>query len=252
MSAAEQGTPHPPQQQSRGPSTRPAAARGDRSTWLVVPAYNEAQVIRGTLQAAQGWFENIVVVDDCSQDETSQLALRAGAHVCRHPVNLGQGAALQTGIDYALAQGAERIVTFDADGQHLPADAQHMVGVLDQGDCDVVLASRFLGRAEGISLGRRLVLKTATWYTRLTTGLAITDTHNGLRAFTREAARAIRIRHNRMAHASEILETIGRLGLRYREVPCTIVYTEYSKAKGQRLTGAFSILADLYLRKLYR
>jgi polyprenyl-phospho-N-acetylgalactosaminyl synthase len=232
------------------PRTR--STQGLRSVWLVIPAYNEAKVISDTLRSVRAVFINIVVVDDCSADATGQLSLQAGAHVCRHPINLGQGAALQTGIDYALAQGAEMIVTFDADGQHQPADAREMVETLDRLGCDVVLASRVRGLAEGISGTRQTLLKLATWYTRLTTGLAITDTHNGLRAFTRSAAQALRIRQNRMAHASEILETIGRLKLHYVEIPCTITYTEYSRAKGQRLSGAFAILADLYLRRLYK
>jgi len=228
------------------------STQGIRSVWLVIPAYNEAKVISDTLRSARAVSRKIVVVDDCSTDATGQLALEAGAHVCRHPINLGQGAALQTGIDHALAQGAEVIVTFDADGQHQPADARRMVETLDQLGCDVVLASRFRGAAEGISGVRRTILRLATWYTRLTTGLAVTDTHNGLRAFSRNAARALRIRQNRMAHASEILEAIGRLKLQYVEVPCTITYTEYSRAKGQRLSGAFAILTDLYLRRLYK
>src|SRR4051812_386856 len=178
--------------------------QGLRSTWLVIPAYNEAKVISETLRSARTVFHNIVVVDDCSTDATGPLSLAAGAHVCRHPINLGQGAALQTGIDYALARGAEVIVTFDADGQHQPADARRMVETLDRLGCDVVLASRFRGVAHGISGLRRAVLQLATRYTRLTTGLAVTDTHNGLRAFSRSAAQAVRIRQNRMAHASEI------------------------------------------------
>jgi glycosyltransferase involved in cell wall biosynthesis len=172
--------------------------------------------------------------------------------VCRHPTNLGQGAALQTGIDYALQRDAKAIVTFDADGQHQPADALGMIDVLDRERCDVVLASRFRGMTEGMSASRAFVLKVAVWYTRLTTGLMLTDTHNGLRVLSRSAAERLRIRQNRMAHASEILEAIGALGLRYVEVPATMVYTEYSKAKGQSLTGTFNILVDLYVTRLYR
>ena len=223
-----------------------------RTAWLVVPAYNEARVISDTLAAARRHFENIIVVDDCSGDETGEIALASGAHVCRHPINLGQGAALQTGIDYALARGAECVVTFDADGQHQPADACRLVETLQREGCDVVLASRFLGNAEGIPPARRLLLKLATLYTRAATGLAVTDTHNGLRAFSRVAARAIRIRQNRMAHASEILELIGELRLRYVEIGCDIKYTDYSRAKGQRMSGAIAILLDLHMRRLYR
>jgi len=222
------------------------------TTWLVIPAFNEARLIGQTVREVRRHFEHVVVVDDCSADQTGPLALDAGATVCRHAINLGQGAAVQTGIDYALAEGAQRIVTFDADGQHRPADALALIETLEREGCDVVLGSRFLGSIEGISPGKRRFLKLATWYTRITTGLSVTDTHNGLRVFTRAAAQKIRIRQNRMAHASEILEAIACSGLSYVEAPCTILYTDYSKAKGQRMSGAFAIIADLYLRKLYK
>jgi glycosyltransferase involved in cell wall biosynthesis len=220
--------------------------------WVVVPAFNEATVIATTVRGLRQRFHNIVVVDDCSSDDTAQLALAAGAHTVRHPVNLGQGAAIATGFAYALRQGAEALVTFDADGQHSVSDAEAMVARLQQGDVDVVLGSRFLGHTFGMSTGRRALLTLAIHFTRLTTGLALTDAHNGLRVLSRRAAETIRIRQNRMAHASEILEQIAAHRLRVAEVPCTIVYTDYSRAKGQRWTGAFAILADLATRRLYR
>lgn len=222
------------------------------NTWIVVPAYNESAVIAATLRGLMQVFPHVIVVDDCSSDNSGELALDAGAHVARHSINLGAGAAIATGIAYALRQGAEELVTFDADGQHAVEDARTMVKRLRQGDVDVVLASRFLGQAKGISRGRRLLLKLAVAFTKATTGLALTDTHNGLKVFSRRAARTIRIRQNRMAHCSEILEEIAEKKLRAVEVPSTVVYTDYSKRKGQRWTGAFSILADLFTRSLYR
>ncbi|HEX9881027.1 MAG TPA: glycosyltransferase family 2 protein, partial [Hyphomicrobium sp.] len=168
----------------------------------MIPAFNEARIIENTLRSVLRYFGNVVVVDDCSSDATGTIAQRCGAHVCRHPTNLGQGAALQTGIDYALQRDAKAIVTFDADGQHQPADALGMIDVLDRERCDVVLASRFRGMTEGMSASRAFVLKVAVWYTRLTTGLMLTDTHNGLRVLSRSAAERLRIRQNRMAHAS--------------------------------------------------
>ena len=221
-------------------------------TWVVMPAYNEGSVVAATISDLLRSFQNIVVVDDCSSDNTGAIALQAGAHVTRHVVNLGAGAAIATGIAYSLRQGAEEIVTFDADGQHSVSDARSMVLRLQEGDVDVVLGSRFLGRVEGITVGRRALLKLAIIFTRATTGLALTDTHNGLKVFSRLAAQMIRIRQNRMAHCSEILEEIAEKKLRAVEVPCTVVYTEYSKRKGQRWTGAFSIVADLFARRLYR
>jgi glycosyltransferase involved in cell wall biosynthesis len=219
--------------------------------WLVIPAFNEAAVIQGTVTEAIRYFPNIVVVDDCSTDGTGVISMAAGSHLCRHPVNLGQGASLQTGIDYALRKGATIIVTFDADGQHSPSDAVAMVELLIHGSFDVVLGSRFLGSMVGASFQREALLKLATVFTRVSTGLQITDAHNGLRVLSRSAAKTIRIRHNRMAHASGILDQIAKHKLRYTECPCTITYTNYSKSKGQKMTGALAILTDLIVRRLY-
>lgn len=220
--------------------------------WIVVPAFNEGAVVRETILKLKQHFSNVILVDDSSFDNTVEEALAGGAHVCKHPINLGQGAALQTGIDYALKQGASYIVTYDADGQHSVEDANAMLNRISSGDVDVVLGSRFLGSTIGMPISKRALLKTAVFYTKMTSGLKVSDTHNGLRCLNRLAAQKIKIRHNRMAHASEILNEIGSLRLRYVEMPCTITYTEYSRAKGQRMTGAFAILADLVLGKLYR
>jgi len=192
-----------------------------------------------------------VVVDDCSSDRTSAVAWQADA-IIRHPVNLGQGAALQTGIDYALARGTDVIITFDGDGQHRAADIASLVRALEEAQADFALGSRFLGCCIGLPLSRALLLKAAILFTRLTTGLRLSDTHNGLRAMTRRGAGMIRLRQNRMAHASEILGQIAASGLRYVEVPVSIEYNGYSLAKGQRLSDALIILLDLFARRLYR
>ena len=159
--------------------------------WVVIPAFNEAEVISNTLKDVRAYFHNVVVVDDCSSDETGRVAFNAGAHVCRHPVNLGQGAALYTGIRYVLLQNADVIVTFDADGQHNASDAAAMVDIIRRENCDIVLGTRFLGKAEGLSQARKILLKIAVIFTKATTSLAITDSHNGLRVLSRRAAERI-------------------------------------------------------------
>jgi polyprenyl-phospho-N-acetylgalactosaminyl synthase len=219
--------------------------------WAVIAAYNEASVIARVVGEVARRGYHVVVVDDGSADGTADCAAAAAA-VVRHPVNLGQGAALQTGIDYALQQGADTIVTFDADGQHRAADIERLVAALREAPADFALGSRFLGHAIALSAARRLLLRAATVFTQLTTGLRLTDTHNGLRAMTRRGAENIRLRQNRMAHASEILAQIAASGLPYVEVPVQIEYTAYSLAKGQRLGDALAILLDLFARRLYR
>jgi glycosyltransferase involved in cell wall biosynthesis len=220
--------------------------------FVVIAAYNEAAVIARVVGDVKRAGYRVVAVDDGSQDETAALAHAAGAVVLKHPFNLGQGAALQTGIDYALTQQAEVIVTFDADGQHRVMDIARLVEALAAERADFVLGSRFLGHAPNLPPLRRLLLQAATLFTRLTTGLQLTDTHNGLRAMTRRGAAAIRLRQNRMAHASELLSQIGASGLRYVERPVTIEYTAYSLAKGQNMRDAVFILLDLFARRLYR
>ena len=220
------------------------------SLWIVVPAYNESTVIASVIHELRAVYRNVVVVDDHSSDETGAAALSAGATALRHPVNLGQGAALQTGIRYALAQGADWIVTFDADGQHRVEDIAVLIDVQKRTGADVVLGSRFLGRVENIPPLRRLVLKMAVVFTRLTSGAKLTDAHNGFRLFTRHAAVQIRITQNRMSHASEITNQIQALGLSVAEAPVTIVYTEYSLGKGQKLSNAIHILAELVVARL--
>jgi polyprenyl-phospho-N-acetylgalactosaminyl synthase len=216
------------------------------ATWVVIAAFNEGKVIgdvvAGVVRA--GW--SVVVVDDGSIDDSAAQARRAGATVIRHALNRGQGAALQTGIDYALRRGALRLVTFDADGQHDPGDIPLLVGALD--DADVALGSRFLGNMEGAKNGRKILLRTAIVVSNGLSGMKLTDAHCGLRGFRREAATALRITQDRMAHASELLRKIKTSKLRVVEVPVTVRYTEHSLSKGQSGLQAVRILFDYFFR----
>jgi glycosyltransferase involved in cell wall biosynthesis len=223
-----------------------------RQVWVVIAAYNEASVIAAVVSDVLRAGYRTVVVDDGSSDGTGAAALEAGAIVVRHPINLGQGAGLQTGISFALAEGADLIVTFDADGQHRAAEIPVLLDALIRNGADFALGSRFLGRALHQPMSRRILLSAATSFTRLTTGLRVTDTHNGLRAMTRRGAGCIDLHQNRMAHASEILHQIAASGLRYVEAPVTIEYSAYSLAKGQRLSDALMILVDLFARRMLR
>lgn len=218
--------------------------------FIVIPAYNESGSIGEVLVELKQLDADVVVVDDGSADGTSQITCDHTPHALRHLINRGQGAALQTGIEYSLRCGADYIVTFDADGQHSLSDLGHLLRPIETGECEVVLGSRFLGEAENISMVRRLTLKAATLFTRVVSQVEVTDTHNGLRAFSRKAAMQVQIKNDRMAHASELLDIIRGLNMPYREVPVHIRYTEYSMAKGQSLRGAFRILFDYFVGRV--
>lgn len=167
----------------------------------------------------------------------------------RHPINLGQGAALQTGIEFARSQkGAEYFVTFDSDGQHQVSDALAMVERLRSEPYDIIVGSRFLDDRTNASALKKLVLRMAVLFERMSTGVRLTDAHNGLRAFNAVAARALNIRQNRMAHASEIVAQIGEHKLRYAEQAVHIVYTDYSRSKGQSLWNSVNILSELFIK----
>jgi glycosyltransferase involved in cell wall biosynthesis len=223
---------------------------GSHDVWVVIAAYNEGERLGDTLQSLCRQYANVVVVDDGSRDDTSTVAARYPVWVLRHVVNLGQGAALQTGLSFALRHGAEYLVTFDADGQHSPDEIAQLVRPLRMGHADVVLGSRFLGRAVGLPWARWLVLKLGVLFTRVFSRVNVTDAHNGLRAFSRQAARQLRIRQNRMAHASEILDQIRERGLRYTEAPVTIRYSDETMAKGQSSWNALRIVAQLCLARM--
>jgi glycosyltransferase involved in cell wall biosynthesis len=214
---------------------------------VIVPAYNEGPAVGDAIHELTAASLRVVVVDDGSADDTATVARKSGAAVLRHVINRGQGAALQTGITWALRQGARHIVTFDADGQHgVEAIAALLQPLLD-GRAEVALGSRFLDGRSEVPLLRRLTLKAAVIFTRVASGMRVTDTHNGLRAFTRAAAEKLAIRQDRMAHASEILDQIAAAELRYLEVPVRIRYSDYARGKGQSSLSAFRIVADYLL-----
>jgi Glycosyltransferases involved in cell wall biogenesis len=219
---------------------------------VVIPAYNEAEAVGVVVAELLERGHRVIVVDDGSRDATAEAAKRNGAIVLRHAVNRGQGAALQTGIAYAIRKRAEYIVTFDSDGQHAAEDVDTLVAPLLAGRADVVLGSRFRGSTEGMTELRRVMLKAAVLFTRYASGALVTDTHNGLRAFTRAAAAKLDIRLDRMAHASEILDQVVQHGLRYEEVPVHVRYTAYSRRKGQSSIAALRILADYVLGRWMR
>ena len=226
-----------------------ALLRENSDTLIVVPVFAEASVLAEVVTELGQYFPNVCCVDDGSPDSSGVIALQAGAQVIWHPMNLGQGAALQTGIEAGIENTQIKyFVTFDGDGQHSPTDALEMVRTLREDEFDVVFGSRFLDERTELTFAKRVVLRMAITYTNWLTGLKLTDAHNGLRAFNRNVAQAIKLQHDGMAHATEIVNQISKGGFRYCERPVHIVYTDYSKAKGQSLWNSVNILFDLILR----
>ncbi len=209
--------------------------------FIVIPAYNEAKSIRSVVDRITPRYPNVVVVDDGSTDGTLDCLHGSNVFVLRHTINRGQGAAIQTGIRFALLQGATVVVTFDADGQHDERDIEALVLPILRKECDVTLGSRFLGQAHNIPLSRKVVLILGIWFTRFVSRVRISDVHNGLRAFSRPAAASLHIHLDRMAHASEILDQIREANWRYREVPVSVYYSPYSLSKGQSSWNALKI-----------
>lgn len=230
--------------------------RGDRqkldSTWVVIAAYKEEAALGEVLREVGANFPRVLVVDDGSPDSTARVARDSGALVARHPINRGQGAALQTGLRIALERGAEVIVTFDADGQHRSEDALELVRRLDEAGVDVALGSRFLSKSSNMPLSRRMLLAAAVTFTRAFSGLRLSDTHNGLRAFRRSAAEKLHLEMDRMAHASELLDQIRQHRLPFVEVPVRVRYTPYSMAKGQTSLAALRIVWEYFWGRVLR
>ncbi len=238
--------------ESCSPKLQPAVAARNRDTWAIVRCFNEAPVVGDVVRELSKRFPNVVGVDDGSTDGSTDVLRAAGARVVRHAVNLGAGAALQTGIRFALLDPAsEYFVCFDADGQHRVRDATAMVDRLRHEDVDVLIGSRFLGSSVGMPATRRAVLRGGRFVERMLSGMALSDAHNGLRAFTRRFASQVNLEACDMTYASELLRAVRSSGLRYAEHPVTIDYTRYSLEKGQRSMNSINIAADLWLQRIF-
>ncbi|AJF61417.1 TPA: glycosyltransferase family 2 protein [Candidatus Woesearchaeota archaeon] len=218
-------------------------------TFIVIAAFNEEKKIGKVLDSLLAEkCGNIVVVDDGSADNTAKIAESKKVHVLKHSLNRGQGAALKTGIDYALQEGADIIVTYDADGQFLPEDIEKVVAPVKRKEADIVLGSRFLGKAVNMPFSKKIVLKLGVLVVLLLYRIKITDSQSGFRALSRKAAEKIKLTTDRMEHASEFFWEIMRNRLKYKEVPITVIYDDYSISKGQKWTKSI----ELGLKMLFR
>jgi polyprenyl-phospho-N-acetylgalactosaminyl synthase len=224
-----------------------------RDVFVIIPAYNEHAVIRQVVEQLLVYNYSVVIIDDGSEPPLRPVLNTLPVWVLRHRVNLGQGAALQTGIEFALEKQAQYIVTFDADGQHHANDIGQLLQELVDKKAGIVFGSRFLeGAVHNMPSRRKTTIKLARYLNYAFTGLLLTDAHNGLRAMTREAAAGIHLQENRMAHATEILSQVRKNRLHYCEIPVHIHYSEYSRKKGQTIWSGFRIFFDLLLNKFFK
>lgn len=216
----------------------------------VMPAYKEKTRIVAAILGVRPMVDQVVVVDDGSEDGTAEEARQTGATVVVHAINRGQGAALKTGTEAALKLGADIIVHIDSDGQQDPKAILALVAEIQNGRANVVFGSRFLGvDSEGMPVMRRAVLFLGKLFSQFVLGIprTMTDPQSGLRAMTARAAREIDFKQDRMAHCSEILRLVTRSDLRWSEVPVRVSYTEATLAKGNQTSDAFKIVWHLFL-----
>jgi glycosyltransferase involved in cell wall biosynthesis len=225
----------------------------NRSIFVIIPCYNEARVIRKTVTEVLEKGYSVVVVDDCSKDRSKKQLTGLPIYYLRHRINMGQGAALQTGIDFARRKGAKYFVTFDADGQHDSNDIAGMVELIENEKVDVVFGSRFLpGSITNVSKSRSVVLNFGRYVNFLISGIMLSDSFNGFRLFSQNAAEKINLTENRMAHPAEFLALTATKKLKYTEYAVAIHYSDYSKAKGLKNKDGIKILFEILLYKIFR
>lgn len=214
---------------------------------LIIPAYNEARVIREVICGFKGvGFENIVLVDDGSQDTTAEIAESTGAKVLKHVVNIGVGGATSTGFEYAKkTSGYKYVITADADGQHLPRDLQKIAAALINHEKETVVIGSRIKHMRSKNMLRYIVNQFSNWLTYLVCGLYISDTQSGLRGYTMDVIKKIDIKSSGYEVCSELVVEYSKLNINIIEIPITSVYTEYSLSKGQALNNMLNMVTKV-------
>ena len=201
--------------------------------YIVIPAFNEEKVIIGVINEVNAaGYENIIVVDDGSKDNTYNNAQKAGAIVLNHLINRGKGAAAKTGIEAAKIIDADIVVTMDGDGQHDPKDISKMVKIIEQG-YDVALGTR-LKNSKGMPFYKIIANQLGNFFTWMIYGLRVSDSQSGFRAYSKKSLKVIDTRTDRYEYDSEVIREIYRNKLKYFEIPIKVRYTEYSMNKQQK------------------
>lgn len=229
-------------------------SKNNSDIYIVMPAYNESDQLRvGVEMVQKKGYQNIVVVNDGSKDNTYDVMMSIkGIHALSHKINRGQGAALQTGITYALQKGAQYIVLIDADGQHSVDEIQSMLHPVMANECDITIGTRFKGDVSrsNVPFMKKFMLKIGIWIIWFLFGSYITDSQNGFKAMNRKAAEAMKFSFNRYEYCTEIIDLIRTNHLRVQEVPVTVRYTEHSLADGQKMSNSIKIVWHMFWYKL--
>jgi polyprenyl-phospho-N-acetylgalactosaminyl synthase len=222
--------------------------------FCIIPAFNEEKNIAKTINDARKYVSEIVVVDDCSTDRTLAIARGENVTVLHHLINRGQGAALQTGNDYALLCNADIVVHFDADGQFLTSEINDIVAPIVNDGYDIVFGSRFLEKKSNMPFFKKyFIMRAGRLVNKIFFGLNLTDPQNGFRAMNRKALCKIKIDYDGSAHCSEILAKTVENGLKLKEVAVTVRYSDFGQGffsgKGRGM-GGIRIVKDLIMGKL--
>ena len=215
------------------------------NTWAIIPAYNEEENIANIVKKTKKYVDYVIVVDDGSRDKTTEVAKKAGAIVLRHTINLGKGAALKTGCDFAVKKGAKFIVALDADAQHNPDDISRFITKLKK--YDIVFSYRKVSRKMPI------VLRFGNWFisnaARLLYGVSLNDTQCGFRAFSREAYKKIRWNAADYSMESEMISRAGKQRLKYVQIPIETIYSD--KYKGTTIIDGIKIVLNMVWWRLF-
>tara|TARA_B100000795_G_scaffold269816_1_gene260539 strand:+ start:1551 stop:2237 length:687 start_codon:yes stop_codon:yes gene_type:complete len=216
------------------------------NVYVILPLFNESKVLDKVIDEVQSTFKNIIVIDDGSTDNSYDLLLKKDVTLIKHPINLGQGAAITTGFEYVKKiENAFAVITFDSDGQHSVDDAKEFAKTILNCEEEIIFGSRFLGNEKNIPLIKRNVLKIATFITNIITGMNLSDTHNGLKAIKKSCIKKLDLDINGYAFESQFIYQISKRKISYRELPANIIYTDYSISKGQSIRNGFIIIEDI-------
>lgn len=212
--------------------------------FIVVPFYNEQKHIVDVVKGVSKYKFPIVLVDDGSTDSSNrklQESKKPGIQILTHKINLGKGAAMKTGADYAFDQGADAVIFMDGDNQHHPDDLSKFIKKLDEGKHDVVLGTRSF--TYGVPLIRFLGNKLASFILVLFFGIYVSDVLCGFKALTKKAYKIIRWESTGYGVETEIIARIGKNKIKTCEVPVKAIY--HDKVKGVTMLDAFGIMFEI-------